>query len=85
MIWQDIAIAFANILFGYSLINQVYYGFKKKKTTITIICSSLTALGLYIIAISLFTLNLYISSIVSFITGTLWLVLFIQRIIYKKN
>lgn len=85
MIWQDIAIAFANILFGYSLIYQVHHGFKNKKTTITAVCSLLTAIGLYIIAIAFFTLGLFISSSVSFISGSLWVLLLIQRIIYKKN
>lgn len=84
MIWQDIVIAVANVLFSYSLINQVWYGYKKKKGLITLVTSGLTSIGLYAVAIALITLELYISGAVSALSATLWLVLFVQRIIYKK-
>ncbi|MBT4136147.1 hypothetical protein HOD75_00205 [archaeon] len=84
MVWQDIVIAIANVLFGYSLIYQVYLGFKKRKGFLAIQTSFLTTIGLYAIAFAFLTMNLYISALVSVFNGTLWLILFIQRLIYKK-
>jgi len=74
----------ANIIFFISLVPQAYYGFKKKKGFITLATSGPISIGLYAMSISFYTLNLYFSSIVSFMTGTLWLVLFIQRMVYRK-
>ncbi|MBT3324441.1 hypothetical protein HN681_01980 [archaeon] len=84
MLWQDLVITIANLLFTYSLAHQVYYGFKKKKGLLTLIASGLTFIGLYAIAIAFFTLNLYFSSVVATINATLWLTLFIQRIKYSR-
>jgi hypothetical protein len=84
MVWQDIAVALANVLFIYSLSYQVYQGFKEKKGFITLQTTSLTTLGLYMIVISYFALHLYLSTMVGLVTATLWLMLTIQRIIYKK-
>lgn len=83
MIWQDVIIAIANILFGYSLIYQVHHGFKIKKGLITLQTSFLTTIGLYTLAVVYFSLNLYLSALISLFNGTMWLLLFIQRIIYK--
>ena len=84
MIWQDIVISIANVLFTYSLIKQVYHGFKKRKGFLTIQSSLLTTLGLYIMAFAMLTLKLYGSAIIMGINGTLWLMLFFQRIIYGE-
>ncbi|MFH1325650.1 MAG: hypothetical protein ABIH49_02690 [archaeon] len=80
MIWQDIAISIANILFTYSLVRQVYHGFKKRKGFLTLQSSMLTTIGLYTMFVTMFTLKLYISSAVLFTNASLWLTLFIQRI-----
>ncbi|MBW2992416.1 hypothetical protein KY345_04330 [Candidatus Woesearchaeota archaeon] len=85
MIWQDVIIAVANLMFTYSLIYQVYYGFKKKKGLLTFTTSILTFIGLYAVTIAFITLSLYYSAITAGINATLWLMLFIQRIIYKKE
>lgn len=85
MIWQDLVISLANLLFAHSLVHQVYYGFKKKKGLLTLTASGLTVLGLYSISIAFFTLSLYFSATISLINATLWLTLFIQRIIYTKE
>jgi len=82
--WQDIVVAIANILFGYSLAYQVYQGFKKKKGFLTLQASLLTTIGLYALAFTYFTLNLNISTIIAVFNGTMWLLLFIQRLVYKK-
>lgn len=84
MIWQDIVITIANIIFSASLLPQVIYGFKKRKGFVTATTSGPTFIGLYAISIAFYSLNLTLSAIVSFITGTLWLTLFVQRIVYEK-
>jgi len=84
MVWQDIVVAIANILFGYSLAWQVYCGFKKKKALISLQTSFLTAIGLYALAVAYFSLNLILSTVIGVFNGTLWLILFIQGLIYKK-
>ncbi|MBU1203473.1 MAG: hypothetical protein KKG60_00185 [Nanoarchaeota archaeon] len=63
--WQDVVIAIANILFGYSLVYQVRKGFKEKKGFLSIQASLLTTIGLYAVAICFFTLNLYYSGLIS--------------------
>ena len=84
MIWQDLVISIANILFSLSLVYQAFKGFKEKKGFLAIPTSSLTTVALYAIAFVYFNLELYISAIVSILNGTIWLLLFIQGIIYKK-
>ncbi len=84
MLWQDTVITVANIIFFASLVPQVYFGFKEKKGFITLATSGPIAIGLYAISISFFTLTLYFSSIVLFLTGTLWLILFFQRLMYRR-
>jgi len=81
--WQDYIITLSVLAFSYALIPQIYQGFKKKKGFITIQTSLITSLGMYALTYVYFTLNLYFSTIMVFITGTLWLILFIQKIIYK--
>jgi len=81
--WQDIIITIMMIAFSYALLPQVYYGFKQKKSTINIQTSLITFLGMYVLAFIYSTLNLTFSTIIALITGSLWMLLFIQRIIYK--
>jgi hypothetical protein len=84
MIWQDVIIFIANILFGYSLIYQVYKGYRDKKGYLSKQASFFTALGLYALTIVYFTLSLFLSTIISFFNGTMWLILLIQRFVYKS-
>ena len=84
MIWQDLVIAIANLLFTASLIQQVYHGFKQKRGFILLRTSGLTSLGLYLIAIAYFSLSLFYSGIIATINATLWLTLFIQKVIFKN-
>ena len=84
MIWQDIVLTIVMIVFSVSLVPQVYYGFRKKEGTITLITSGPTFVGLYVAAVVYATLSLTFSAIVSFFTATLWFILFLQRLIYKK-
>tara|TARA_Y100000296_G_scaffold81603_1_gene109153 strand:+ start:729 stop:980 length:252 start_codon:yes stop_codon:yes gene_type:complete len=83
MTWQDIVITITIIAFGYALIPQVYQGFKQKKGFINLQTSGITALGMYVITFVYFTLKLYFSTIVVFITAVFWTILFAQKIVYK--
>ena len=66
-------------MLAYALIPQVYRGFKDKKGYITIQTGLITTTGMYAIAITYFTLNLFFSTIIAIIVGTLWLILLIQK------
>ncbi len=81
--WQDYIITLSVLAFSYALIPQIYQGFKKKKGYINLQTSAITAIGMYVLTFTYFTLELYFSTIMVFITGTLWGVLFIQKILYK--
>lgn len=83
MVWQDIVITLCLIAFSYALIPQVYQGFKQRKGFINIQTSLITSIGMYTLTFVYFTLNLNFSTIIAFVTGTLWLILFIQGVIYK--
>lgn len=84
MIWQDIVITAASITFSLSLIPQVYHGYKQRVGPIQLQTSIPTFIGLYAIAIAMWTLSLFFSAIVTFITGTLWFLLFLQGLLYKS-
>ncbi len=84
MVWQDIVISLVNVVFIIALIPQIYNGFKLKKGFVIIATSVPTFIGLYVMAMAFYTLQLYYSSFVTVISGILWTILFIQRLIYKK-
>ena len=84
MVWQDYVITIANLMFVFSLFNQVYYGYKIKKGLIAFSTSVPTFIGLYFMSFAFFSLSLYFSSLSVFISGCLWVVLFTQRIIYGE-
>lgn len=83
MTWQDIVISIVIIAFAYALIPQIYQGFKQKKGFINLQTSGITSIGMYVLTFVYFTLSLYFSTIIGFITGTLWAILFFQKLIYK--
>lgn len=83
MVWQDITIFIANLVFVYALVPQVWKGFKEKHPNIAFQTGLLTILGLGAIMIAFFSLELYFSAVITMFTTTLWLILFIQSIIYK--
>ncbi len=85
MVWQDIVMMIANSVFAISLIPQVYHGFKEKKGYIRVETSVPTFLGLCAVSFSLYTLHLFFSAASATISVALWLILFIQRIIYQKD
>jgi len=83
MIWQDIIITIIMMAFSYALLPQIYQGFKKRKGFINLQTAGITFIGMYILTYVYFTLGLIFSTFIAFITGTFWLILFIQKIIYK--
>jgi len=82
MIWQDIVIFICTVFFGYALIPQIYYNYKNKGGSVTIQTSLITSIGMYILAICFFTLQMYLTMAIEIIMGSLWLTLFIQKIKY---
>lgn len=84
MIWQDIVMMAANIIFVVSLVPQISKGFRQKKGFISVFTSLPTAIGLFMVAYALYTLGLYLSSAITLVSALLWLTLFIQKIAYKN-
>ncbi|PIN93513.1 hypothetical protein COU61_00840 [Candidatus Pacearchaeota archaeon CG10_big_fil_rev_8_21_14_0_10_35_13] len=84
MIWQDLVITITNLLFTYSLIPQVWEGFKIRKGLLTIQTSIITTIGLYAMSVVFLSLGLTFSFVISLINGTLWLILLLQRLSYGK-
>lgn len=82
--WQDYVITGASIIFVFSLIPQVFWGFQKKRGPIKLQTSVPTFLGLFFISVSYFTLGLFSSALMTFFTGLMWFFLFLQRIFYKE-
>ena len=74
-VWQDIVIAFVSILFGFILIPQlrdVWQG----KSTLNLFTASLTTIGLYVLAVTFYTMQFWISFTAEIFSGTIWLLLF---------
>ena len=68
-----------------ALIPQVYYGFRDKTSVITYSASIPTFIGLSIISFTFWTLALSASALITAITGTLWFLFFVQRLLYHKK
>lgn len=81
--WQDIVMMVVIIVFSVALLPQIYEGYKQKKGFITLGTSIPTFIGLYILSFCYYTLSLYFATATSLIAGTLWLILFVQKIVYK--
>lgn len=82
MVWQDYAISGATVLIIISLINQVYYDFKHKVGSTTLLTSSMYVTALTTITFALYTLGLFVSTILMSTNTSLWIVLFFQRLKY---
>ena len=85
MIWQDVVISIVSVVFLVSLSVQVYCGFKEKIGAIKLATALPTALGLFVITFTYFTLSLTFSAIVGFFTALLWSLLCVQRVMYNKK
>ena len=76
MIWQDYVIAIVSVLFGFILIPQLKDVIKNGEI-LNLFTASLTTIGLYVLGITFFTLNMWVSFGAEFFSGTVWLMLFI--------
>jgi hypothetical protein len=83
MIWQDLVISGAGFVFGAALIPQVWRGFVKKEGAISPWTSVPTFIALYAMTVAYITLDLFLSTFVLFVTATLWLLLFLQWLLYR--
>ncbi|MGC9309329.1 MAG: hypothetical protein ACP5D2_01385 [Candidatus Nanoarchaeia archaeon] len=84
MIWQDIIVSIANIIFLCAMLPQIIYGFKTKKGLISFQFSILNILAMIGLGIVYISYNLFISVILDILLIFLWAILLIQRIKYKK-
>jgi len=82
--WQDIIIMICNLIFSISLLPQIYLGFKQRKGFINHATTIPTFLGVFVISLAYFSLNLYFSSAMAFLSGVMWFTLFLQRVFFKK-
>jgi len=82
MLWQDIVIAAVSLLFGFILIPQLK-DVLNRKTSLNEFTALFTTIGLFILAFTFFTLNLYISVVAETFSGVIWLFLFILSV--KNN
>jgi hypothetical protein len=81
--WQDIVIAVVGLSFGFMLFPQlrdVIYG-----KSVNVYTAGLTTAGLYILAITFFTLDMLITVIAEIFSGTVWLLLFLFSTINKRK
>lgn len=85
MPWQDIVLSMVGVIFVVSLLPQVIHGFKDKVGPIKHLTSVPTFLALVVTAVTYFSLHLYFSATTVFLTGVVWLVLCIQRVLYHKK
>jgi len=81
--WQDIIITIVNLIFAYALVHQVLKGFKDKKAHIHFQTGLLNTMGMYAMAVAYLTLGLWFSTIIGTFNATMWLLLFLQGLLYK--
>ena len=84
MNWQDIVLMIITIGFGYSLVPQIFQSIKTKTVGINNQTSIITFIGLYISCIVYYSLELYFSLSMTFLTASCWLILFILKLRYRK-
>ncbi len=82
MVWQDIIVSIASIIFVYAMIPQIIYGFKTKKGLISIQFSLLNIVAMIGLIIVYASFNLIFSTILNSIIAFLWFILLIQRLKY---
>lgn len=82
--WQDIVIAVVSILFGFILLPQLKEVWKGK-TILNVYTAGLTTIGLYVLAITFFTMGFWISVVAELFSGTVWLLLFVFSVSNKRK
>lgn len=84
MIWQDTIASLAAVLFVYSILPQIIYGFKIKKGLIALQFSIINIIAMIGLVIVYFSLELYFAFILNILLIILWIILVFQRLIYGK-
>lgn len=84
MLWQDLVIGGAGVVFAAALVPQALRGFRERQGLISAWTSVPTFLALFTMTVAYVTLGLFLSAVVLFVTGLLWLLLFIQRLVYRR-
>ena len=84
VMWQDLVVSSANLVFIVSLTIQIMYGYKRKLALISEGTSIPIFIALYAMSLSFLTISLYLSSAMMFISGSSWVVLLVQSMIYKE-
>jgi hypothetical protein len=84
MAWQDTAITISIFALSYALIPQILLAHKRKKSLISLQAAAITIIGMISLAVTYLTLNFALSSIMAFVSATLWAILLVQSKIYKK-
>ncbi len=82
MIWQDVIVSLASIIFAYAMIPQIIYGFKTKKGLISIQFALLNIIAMIGLIVVYANFNLTYSTVLNVIITILWAVLLIQRLAY---
>jgi len=83
MIWQDLVITICVLVFNFSLIPQIFQGFRQKKGVLNPwTCIPITVAS-YVLAVTYLTMNLIFSTIIGLVNGTLWFLLLMQRFYYR--
>jgi hypothetical protein len=81
--WQDTVIALVGLSFGFMLLPQVRDCIRGK--SVNVYTAGLTTVGLYILAITFFTLDMWITVIAEIFSGSVWLLLFLFSVINKRK
>ena len=79
---RDAILTVCSIAFGYALVPQVIYGFREKMDTVTIHTSAVTGSALFAVAGVYFSLRPWFAATACAVTGSLWLALLAQRLVY---
>ena len=82
--WQDYVIAIISVLFGFILMPQLRDCWRGK-ATLNVYTTSLTTIGLYVLGITFYTLEMWVSFGAEFFSATVWLLLFVFSVRNKKK
>ncbi len=74
--WQDIVISIVGLMFGVILFPQLKDVWRGK-TILNLYSASLTTLGLFILAFTFATMDLWLSFVADFFSATVWFLLFL--------
>jgi hypothetical protein len=81
--WQDIVIALVGLSFGFMLLPQLRDAIHGK--SVNMYTAGLTTVGLYILATTFVTLNMWITVFAEIFSGTIWLLLFLLSVRNKRK